>query len=144
MLERDLYGPVQNYLDLAFCNQLKPMYGELRHVSSITSNSGGNTGIWSEPDEALSHTSLVNYAHLVWHCADWDDGAATCHAILDRCAHYGVGLITFSEPANARSYLIRIPARRRAPNPDLVDEFIETRIPPADRDIVAAWVKELR
>lgn len=181
MLEKDLYGPVQNYLDLVFKDQLKPIYGDLRHISAITSNGGGsNTGIWSKPDlciialrrpkyglswqldlhgfevkpagkcnvqsvhEALNHTTLVNYTHLIWHCEDWDDRDTACRAVADRCSAYGVGLITFSSAIDARSYAMRAPARRHTPEPDLVDGFIETRLPLADRDRLAGWIKELR
>lgn len=94
--------------------------------------------------EALSHAALVHYSHLVWHRPDWSDGQKDCKAILDRCARYGVGLITFSDPANSDSYLIRHTARRHDPSGEAVDEFIESRFPAADRAQLTSWIEELR
>lgn len=181
MLERDLYGHVQNYLDIVFSDQLQPIYGSLKHLTAITSNTGGTkTGIWSKPDlclvslirqkyglqwqldlhgfevkpanscsaqsvhEALNHTSLVHFSHLVWHCPQWEDRDPGHHAILDRCSHYGVGLVTFPDPGDARTYALRVPARRHSPKPDLVDEFIETRLPDGDKQTILKWVEAIR
>ena len=94
--------------------------------------------------EALNHTSHVHYAYLVWHNPDWSDADAPCRAILDRCRRFGVGLITFSDPANAASYTVRCAAPRHAPAGDAIDEFIETRIDPEDRAKLAGWLTEFR
>lgn len=181
MLEKDLYAPVQDYLDVVFKERLKPIYGDFRHLSAITSNTGGaNTGIWSKPDlclialrrakyglqwdldlhgfevkpegkctvqsvhEALNHSSLVHFTHLVWHCAQYDERDANCRAVADRCNSYGVGLVTLSSPSDLRTYAIRAAARRHAPEPDFVDGFLETRLAPSDRERLAGWIKELR
>jgi hypothetical protein len=180
MLERDLYEPVRDYLDLVFSDKLKPLYGEMRKISAITATSGGNnTGIWSKPDlcvvaltrqkygfdwrldlhgfevkpagrctaeyvhEALNHTAFVHFTHLIWHCERWDDFDDDCAELLDRCAHFGVGLITFSKPKNPKSYVIRVRPRRHSPDPDLIDEFIETRLE-QDRARLQDWIKGVR
>jgi hypothetical protein len=181
MLERDLYEPVYNYLALRFTDRLQPVRGDLRHITAITANAGGNaTGQWSKPDlcmislsrqkygltwqidlhgfevkpagsctvqsvhEALNHTSLVNFTYLVWHAATWDEADAQCSRILERCAHYGVGLITFANPADMRSFVLRLPGRRHEPTPDAFDEFVDTRLPKADRTRLQTWITELR
>ena len=181
MLERDLYEPVYNYLELGFRDRLKPARGDLRHITAITANTGGNaTGIWSKPDlciislsrqkyglswqidlhgfevkpqgacsvqsvhEALNHTSLVNFTHLVWHVGDWNESRADCSTILSRCSHYGVGLITFSAPSDLTSYVLHLPAPRHDPSPDAFDEFVETRLSQDDRTKLLSWITELR
>jgi hypothetical protein len=66
MLERDLYEPVYNYLELVFRDRLKPLRGDLRHITAITANAGGNaTGIWSKPDLCLISLSRQKYG-LTW------------------------------------------------------------------------------
>lgn len=181
MLERDLYEPIHDYLDLVFGDRLKPLYGQLRHVSAITATAGGaGTGVWSKPDlcivaltrpkyglswqldlhgfevkragncnaqsvhEALNHTALVHFTHLVWHCDHWDERDATCASVLDRCAHFGVGLITFPRPRDPKSFVVRVPARRHNPQLDAVDEFLETRLPSDERTKLTAWLETLR
>lgn len=94
--------------------------------------------------EALNHTSHVHFAHLTWHNPAWADGDTRCRAILDRCRRFGVGLITFADPANATTYSVRFPAPRHDPAGDAVDEFIETRIPQADRATLGEWLAEAR
>jgi hypothetical protein len=181
MLECDLYGPVYNYLELVFRGRLKPLYGDLRHITAITANSGGTgTGLWSKPDlalialtrqkygltwqidlhgfevkpagtcsvqsvhEALNHTSLVHFTHLVWHCERWDDRDDKCAAIVERCSAFGVGLITFKRPSDPQSYVVQLPARRHEPRADAFDEFVETRLNGEDREKLSSWIADLR
>jgi hypothetical protein len=66
MLERDLYEPVYNYLEVRFRDRLKPPRGDLRHITAITANTGGNaTGLWSKPDLCLISLSRQKY-RLTW------------------------------------------------------------------------------
>mgnify|MGYP000426232654 CR=1 FL=1 len=94
--------------------------------------------------EALNHTSLVNFTHLVWHVGDWNESRADCSTILSRCSHYGVGLITFGAPSDLTSYVLHLPARRHDPSPDAFDEFVETRLSQDDRTKLLSWITELR
>lgn len=94
--------------------------------------------------EALSHAALVHYSHLVWQKNDWSHALPECKAILDRCARYGVGLITFSDPDNSDTFLVRHAARRHDPSGDAIDEFIESRFSETDRLQLIQWVEELR
>lgn len=94
--------------------------------------------------EALNHTSLVHYSHLMWHCPDWDERDQKCHSVLEACNRFGVGLITFLDPSDVRSYEIRVPAHKHAPTPDALDEFLETRLEAADRAQLQSWILELQ
>lgn len=104
----------------------------------------------SSVHEALNHTSLVHYAHLVWHNPSWQDDAGDCRAVIDRCSRYGVGLITFDQPfapggaVNANAFNVRLPGRRHEPSGDAVDEFIETRFDKAERDLLSSWLEQVR
>ena len=94
--------------------------------------------------EALSHTAMAHYSYLTWHNPSWDANKSNCSAILERCERYGVGLITFSDPANSSNYCIRLRSARHSPSGEAIDEFIETRFPPAERELLRKWVQELR
>jgi hypothetical protein len=94
--------------------------------------------------EALSHTVMAHYSYLTWHNPSWDEKKGNCRAIHERCAQHGVGLITFGDPANSSTYHIRLRSIRHTPNGEAIDEFIETRFPQAERDLLRKWVQELR
>lgn len=94
--------------------------------------------------EALSHTAMAHYSYLTWHNPSWDEKKGNCRAIHERCTQHGVGLITFSDPADSSTYHIRLRSIRHNPNGDAIDEFIETRFPQAKRDLLRKWVQELR
>lgn len=94
--------------------------------------------------EALNHTSLVHFSHLVWHAPAWNDRDAKCASIRDRCARHGVGLITFSDELNVDTFTVRVQAQRHTPSGDAVDEFIETRLPAEQRSTLLKWIAELR
>ena len=94
--------------------------------------------------EALNHTSLVSYSHLVWEHPRWDDRDGQCRDIRDRCSRFGVGLIVFSDAANVDSFTVKVAAQRHQPAGDAIEEFIESRLPVDQRHIVLEWVRELR
>jgi hypothetical protein len=94
--------------------------------------------------EALSHTSFVNFSHLVWEKPDWNERDSRCAHIRDRCARYGVGLITFADTDDVDTFVVHIGARRHEPAGDALDEFLETRLPKEQRTMLLAWIDELR
>lgn len=94
--------------------------------------------------EALSHTAMAHYSYLTWHKPSWSQNDEGCLAILERCARYGVGLITFEDPTNSSTYHIRQRSIRHSPSGEAIDEFIETRFPAAEREKLRTWVQELR
>jgi hypothetical protein len=87
---------------------------------------------------------MVHYSHLVWHKPDWNERDGKCAAILERCERHGIGLITFADERNVDTFATRVAARRQSPAGDAVDEFIETRLEPADRKTLLDWIAELR
>lgn len=94
--------------------------------------------------EALSHATLVHFAHLVWHKPDWSLDDRDCKAVWDRCERYGVGLIVFGDPSNADTFNIVLSARRHEPSIEAVDEFIETRFPDNSRQTLMTWIEGVR
>jgi hypothetical protein len=52
--ERDLYEPVENFVNLHFGAELKPLRGECFTVSAVTATAGSlGAGQWTRPDVAL-------------------------------------------------------------------------------------------
>jgi len=93
--------------------------------------------------EALSHTSLVHFTWLTWHQPDFRESDQLCRQIHDRCARHGVGLITFDDPSNSDSFMVRLRSARHSPDPESIDEFIETRFDEHDRKQLQAWLRRV-
>ncbi len=91
--------------------------------------------------EALSHAALVHFTWLTWHRPGFAEAEPLCRLIHDRCARHGVGLITFDDPANSDSYTVRLRSARHVPDPEAVDEFIETRFEPHARERLQSWLR---
>jgi hypothetical protein len=81
----------------------------------------------SSVHEALAHTRWVHYSHLVWHTPDRSSVASATEEIASHCSHHGVGFITFMDPADVASYETRVSPQRKFPEPEKVDQYIETR-----------------
>jgi hypothetical protein len=94
--------------------------------------------------EALSHAAFVHFTHLVWHFPEWEQHPVQARDIYARCERYGVGLITFSAPHDADSYVVRLAAQRHSPSPEIVDEYIETRFERPDLDKFDEWLRGRR
>ena len=94
--------------------------------------------------EALSHTAFVHYSYLTWHVPTWTEECPLYKSIFERCVRHGVGLITFSDPANSDSYVVRVASAKHAPSGEAVDEFIETRFPVPERLKLQKWIEEVR
>lgn len=75
--------------------------------------------------EALAHTRIVHYGHLVWHVPEPPRSAERLHSILVNCRAFGVGLITFRDHTDPSSFEVHEVAGRRAtPDLELVDRFV--------------------
>jgi hypothetical protein len=90
--------------------------------------------------EALAHTRIVHFAHLVWHRPNSGSQPELLRSIEDNCCSFGVGLITFSDPADPNTFRIYDGmARRFAPDLALVDRFIDEAIPD-HVDTILKWL----
>ncbi len=77
--------------------------------------------------EALAHTRIVHYAHLVWHVPDPVRFASKIESVRVNCRAFGVGLITFRDHTDPMSFdALEPPSKRADPDPELVDRFIES------------------
>lgn len=93
--------------------------------------------------EALAQNRVVHYSYLVWHGPenDWRDRQFA--DIRDHCEAFGIGLITFSRCRDTDSFRVHLRARRAAPAPDAIDEFVEVAFPESDRSRLAQFLPSL-
>lgn len=91
--------------------------------------------------ETLAHRRLVHFAYLVWNYRRADFSADDFKIILANCQAYGLGLITFSDQTNGRSFVCHVHAERGDPDHAIVDDFIEQRFPEELRDRLLRWIQ---
>ncbi len=104
-----------------------------------TKAGGGITGV----HEALAHTRVVNFSSLVWELPPSEYRSPSCLAVLDNCRHFGVGLITFEHASQTSTYTVHTMPVRKEPEPDAVDEFIETRFDERTKELLLQWLPKL-
>lgn len=76
--------------------------------------------------EALAHTRIVHYSHLVWHVPDPDRMAGKLESVRANCKAFGVGLITFRSHTDTSSFdALEWPRKRAKPDPEIIDRFIQ-------------------
>lgn len=90
--------------------------------------------------ETLAHCRLVHFAYLVWQYRNRDHTSERFRVIRDNCEAYGLGLITFSDENDGRTFEVHIEASRATPNEAAVDEFIDTRFPLHQQQMLLKWL----
>ncbi len=90
--------------------------------------------------ETLAHQRLVHFAYLVWHYRTADTNSERFKVIRDNCEAYGLGLISFADPSDGRSFVVHLGATRAAPSEAAVDDFIETRFPAHQQRTLLEWI----
>ncbi len=128
--------------DLALVSAWRPLYSNHWNVDLYgfevkTSNSGNVPAV----HEALAHARFVHFPYLIWHGGGSRIGTDAGKLVVDQCEAFGVGLIAVENVDLAESYKLTLRAKRAAPSPDSVDEFIETRFDETTRESLQAWLK---
>jgi hypothetical protein len=112
-------------------------YDPMRHLDVIIfelKNSAGVmlTGVY----EALAHTRFAHYSYGV--CPASRVRASRTTELREECARHGLGLIVFDLAAQdgqprLSSFAVQLKPLRRMPDPHDVEEFLEHRLPEAQR-----------
>lgn len=90
--------------------------------------------------ETLAHCRLVHFAYLVWNYRKADFESDSFKIIQANCAAYGLGLITFADRADGRSFVCHLHAKRANPDSSIVDEFIDQRFSEIQRQRLLRWI----
>ena len=67
--------------------------------------------------------------------------AAAEDRVEDECGHFGVGLITFENPAEYDTYKLRVDARTNKPAPREVSDFLKKQLPADKVDRIRDWLR---
>jgi hypothetical protein len=79
--------------------------------------------------EALAHKRWVQRAFLVLYAPSGFDDATTIGELKTECGRYGLGFVTFSHLTDHSTFVEHLPAAREAIDPQLTEDFIESRMP---------------
>lgn len=119
--------------DFTFATIRRRKYDPVRHLDVIAvelKNLAGTSVV--AVHEALAHTRFAHYAYLI--CPRSKISKAVKIAIEDSCSQHGVGLITFDimmgadKRASLKSFEFEVEARRKSPEPEEVDNYIDDRL----------------
>lgn len=95
--------------------------------------------------EALSHRRAAHFTHVLIHVAECEGSArkpAFLRVIAD-AKEYGVGVTTFADPRDYRTWRVEVEARRTNPDPAAVNAFINAQTGSKFKDKVLSWCRRV-
>jgi hypothetical protein len=84
-----------------------------------TEDAHGVEGIY----EAASHSAFANKSYLALHLPDQQDSDSLQH-LEEEAIRFGVGLLTFGDPAKWDTFEIRVEAQHKTPSPNDMNKFL--------------------
>ena len=84
--------------------------------------------------EALAHRRAATRSFVLLHVPNADDPTAGLDAVQAEAGNHGIGMIVASEPDDYETWITRVDARRVAPDPSQLDDFIHTQLSERARD----------
>ena len=86
--------------------------------------------------ETASHSVVAHRSYLAVHSKDWDENTQECARIEMLCQNFGIGLIVFEHPAKQDTFEERVEPKRKNPDPQDVDEFINLQLDKVKNEIL--------
>jgi hypothetical protein len=63
---------------------------------------------------------------------------ATC---IEEARRFGIGFVSFVDPREFETWEVHVDARRREPDPEVLDEFIATQLTDTARHDLQRWLR---
>ncbi len=86
--------------------------------------------------ETASHSLFSHYSYLV---VQLEDNTQQVDELIDLCNEFGVGLITFLDPANWETWYEQVEPDRKNPDPDKIDQFINVQMDQTSKNSIIRW-----
>jgi hypothetical protein len=90
--------------------------------------------------EALAHSATAHFAYLCLYLPDGSTGLDNLGVMMEQAQRHGVGVIRMGDPRSFSTYSKILEARRNAPSPAKIDDFVEERFALANRLALRRWV----
>lgn len=92
--------------------------------------------------EALAHRQYATRAYVIYHIGDTAfDSAPEAERIIGLAEQHGIGIFLAEEPGTWEKWTERVRARRWAPDPSDLNEFLQKVFPGSDHDEIIKLTK---
>jgi hypothetical protein len=91
--------------------------------------------------ETAAHSAFAHRSYLAFPDSDQYENSPLFDRIRDECERFGLGLILFEDAANWDTYNFEVPAERKNPDPQGVNDFIKSQITERNREEIQRWFR---
>ncbi|MFZ1085053.1 MAG: hypothetical protein WAN35_08825 [Terracidiphilus sp.] len=91
--------------------------------------------------ETVAHSAFAHRSYLAFPDSKEFDENPIFDRIHDECERFGLGLILFEDVANWDTYTFEVPAERKSPDPQAVNDFIKGQISEKSREEIQRWFR---
>lgn len=89
--------------------------------------------------ETASHSAFAHRSYLMIHAPQTIEDLEPYERVARESERFGVGLVTFEDPANWDTYNIRLDAEHSAPDPSAMCEFISQQLTRENQGRIQRW-----
>lgn len=91
--------------------------------------------------ETAAHSRAATQSILAIHTPNGVPRTADVDRVLEECRRFGVGLLTFDDPANFDTYEILVEPQKLSPNPALLDSFLTQQLSEPSKRQIRLWAR---
>jgi hypothetical protein len=91
--------------------------------------------------ETAAHSAFAHRSYLAFPDSKEYDNSPLYDRIHDECERFGLGLILFEDVSNWDTYTFEVPAERKSPDPQAVNDFIKGQISEKSREEIQRWFR---
>lgn len=90
--------------------------------------------------EAAAHARFATRSYVCYHLEN-ADGGPELDMCVDEARRFGVGVVSFVDPRDFKTWEVHVDAERHEPDPALLDEFIAAQLPHATKHELQRWLR---
>lgn len=90
--------------------------------------------------EAAAHARFATRSYVMYHL-EAAEGGPELDVCVDEARRFGVGVVSFVDPRDFKTWEVHLDADRHEPDPALLDEFIATQLSDATKHELQRWLR---
>jgi hypothetical protein len=90
--------------------------------------------------EAAAHARFATRSYVFYHL-ETADGGPELDVCVDEARRFGVGVVSFVDPRDFKTWEVHLDAERHEPDPALLDEFIATQMSDETKHELQRWLR---
>jgi len=91
--------------------------------------------------EAAAHSRRATKSYLAMQVTPDEPSESEMARVESECSRFGIGLITFKDPAKVDEWRYLVDPVRAEPDPELLEEFISEQVSEANKKLIRQWLK---